>query len=146
MHQSVRQLNSAQIETAFNYLSQRSYWSKGISKSCFKRACDNSLCFAIINTTNSELIAFARVITDKATFANLSDVFVIEQYRKKGYSKQLMQHIMSDENLQGLRRFTLATKDAHDLYRYFNFTEQKTPENMMEYYQPCIYSEQRIKS
>ncbi|WP_042147491.1 MULTISPECIES: GNAT family N-acetyltransferase [unclassified Pseudoalteromonas] len=132
-------LNQADFETIFNFLSERSYWSNGISKDCLKRACDNSLCFVIQN--NNTLCAFARVVTDQATFANLLDVFVLEKYRGQGIGKKLITAIIEDEKLQGLRRFTLATKDAHDLYAQYNFAKPIYPEGMMEIYKPNIYLE-----
>jgi len=130
-------LSQADFETVFSFLSERSYWSKGISKTCLKRACDNSLCFVIHK--NNTLCAFARVVTDQATFANLLDVFVLESYRGQGLGQKLITTIMGDDRLQGLRRFTLATKDAHDLYAQYSFTKPIYPEGMMEIYKPNIY-------
>lgn len=130
-------LNQTDFEIIFSFLSERSYWSNGISKTCLKRACDNSLCFVVQN--NNALCAFARVVSDQATFANLLDVFVLEEYRGQGIGKKLITTIIEDERLQGLRRFTLATKDAHDLYVQYDFTKPLYPESMMEIYKPNIY-------
>jgi GNAT superfamily N-acetyltransferase len=84
-------------------------------------------------------VAFARVVTDYATFANLVDVFVLERYRGHGYSKQLMSAVLSHTQLQGLRRFTLHTGNAHALYRQFGFGPASKPETYMERYFPDIY-------
>jgi len=132
-------LSNSDFEIVFSFLSERSYWSKGISKTCLKRACENSLCFVI--HSDNKLCAFARVVTDQATFANLLDVFVLEPYRGDGLGKKLITAIIEDERLQGLRRFTLATKDAHNLYAQYDFTKPLFPEGMMEVYKPDIYQE-----
>lgn len=105
--------------TIHGFISQ-SYWAKGIPADTLYLAMKNAMCFALLDSQN-RLAAFARVITDKATFAYLADVFVLEEYRAQGLSKQLMQHIMSHSQLQGLRRFMLATQDAHGLYKAFGF-------------------------
>jgi GNAT superfamily N-acetyltransferase len=115
----------------------QSYWSPGIPRSVVERAISNSLCFGLYR--GAEQVGFARVITDKATFAYLADVFVLEAHRGKGLSKWLMQIIEEHEDLQGLRRFMLATKDAHDLYKQFEFRELANPSSMMEILKPDVY-------
>src|SRR5215467_8178217 len=100
-----------------------SYWAEGISKEVIQRSIDGSLCFGVFE--KEKQVGFARMITDKATFAYLADVFIIEEYRGHGLSKLLMQVIMSHPDLQGLRRFMLATRDAHGLYQQFGFTPLK---------------------
>jgi len=97
----------------------RTYWAEGISKEIIRRSIEGSLCFGVFE--NDMQVGFARMITDKATFAYLADVFIIEEYRGRGLSKWLMEVIMSHPNLQGLRRMILATKDAHGLYKQFGF-------------------------
>jgi GNAT superfamily N-acetyltransferase len=92
----------------------QTYWSPGIPIAIVKRAIANSLCFGLYRGT--EQVGFARVVTDKATFAYLADVFVLEQHRGRGLSKWLMETIIGHEDLQGLRRFLLGTRDAHGLY------------------------------
>lgn len=114
-----------------------SYWAKNIPMEIVKRGIENSMCFGIYH--NDEQIGFARVISDKATFAYLCDVIVTEKWRGKGAGKQLMAHIMAHPDLQGLRRFTLGTLDAHELYRKFGFTAPKFPERLMEINVPGIY-------
>ncbi len=120
-----------QREMIYQFLSQEAYWSKGLPRDVFDRSLENSLCFGVYLPTG-EQVAFARVITDKATFAYLGDVFVPAQHRGKGLSKQLMKATLTHPDLQGLRRFLLATADAHELYRKNGFTELSAPERMME--------------
>src|SRR5215470_10026593 len=101
------------ISAVHDFLSQ-SYWAEGIPRETVKRCIENSLCFAIYH--HEMLVGFARAISDFATFAYLADVFVLPGHRGKGLSKWLIQIIVNHPQLQGLRRFTLATKDAHGLY------------------------------
>lgn len=96
-----------------------SYWAEGIPMETVKRSIDGSLCFSIVYLNHQ--VGFARVISDEATFAYLADVFIDQNFRGKGLSKWLMEVIMSYPGLQGLRRFMLATKDAHGLYSQFGF-------------------------
>lgn len=115
----------------------RSYWAKGISKELVSKALQNSLCFGLYE--GSVQIGFARVITDRATFAYLSDVYVLEAYRGRGLGKWLMGVIVAHPDLQGLRRFSLGTRDAHGLYRQFGFTPLAHPERHMEIFQRGLY-------
>lgn len=108
----------------------RSYWAPGVALSKVQRAIENSLCFGLFHGTAQ--IGFARVITDKTTFAYLADVYVLEPYRGKGLAKWLMKVIMAHADLQDLRRFMLNTRDAHGLYRQFGFTELADPTRVME--------------
>jgi GNAT superfamily N-acetyltransferase len=118
------------------YLTQ-SYWSPGIPRAVVQRAIDHSLCFGLYH--GAQQVGFARVVTDQATFAYLADVFVLEAHRGKGLSKWLMQVVMAHADLQGLRRFMLATKDAHALYQQFEFRELANPMVMMEILKPDVY-------
>ena len=115
-----------------------SYWAKNIPLSTLQKSIDNSLVFGAY-ATGGDQVGFARVITDRATFAYLSDVFVIEKYRGQGVSKQLMENISSHPDLQGLRRFMLATSDAHGLYSQFGFKSVENPEKLMQILTPGIY-------
>ena len=115
----------------------RAYWCEGIPRETMERAIANSLCFALLRGTAQ--IGFARVVTDSATYAYLCDVYVLEEYRDKGLGKWLMECVMGHPALQGLRRFSLATRDAHGLYRQFGFRELSKPESMMEILRPDIY-------
>jgi GNAT superfamily N-acetyltransferase len=124
------------IDRIQGFLAQ-SYWSPGIPRATVERAIANSLCFAILH--ENEQIGFARVVTDKATFAYLADVFVLPEHRGKGLSKRLMGEIIRHPDLQGLRRMLLATLDAHSLYEKFGFKPLAAPERMMEVHDPDVY-------
>jgi len=117
---------------------ERSYWAKGIPLSTMKKAIKHSLCFGIF-TKNNEQVGFARVISDYATFAYLSDVYVLEAHREQGLSKWMLQAIMQHPDLQGLRRIALATSDAHGLYQQFGFKTLSAPDKFMELHQPKLY-------
>ncbi|MFD2146860.1 GNAT family N-acetyltransferase [Mucilaginibacter antarcticus] len=122
------------FDTIYQYLDQESYWSKSIPVEKLKKAIQNSMCFGIYQ--HDKQIGFARVITDNATFGYLADVFVLPNYRKLGLSKWLMQTIKNHPDLQGLRRWSLATADAHRLYNQFGFTAVTKPEVWMEIFTP----------
>lgn len=124
------------LDTIYNFLS-KSYWAEGISKQIIQKSIENSLCFGIY--VRGTVIGFARVITDFATFAYLADVFIVPQERGKGLSKWLIQVIIDHPQLQHLRRFTLATKDAHGLYAKFGFKPFDKPERWMERHNPDVY-------
>jgi len=102
------------------YLSEESYWAEGIPLETVEKALSNSLCFGLYKSNKQ--IGFARLVTDKATFAYLADVFVLEEYRGQGLSKWLMEVIQSHPELQGLRRWMLMTRDAQGLYEQFGWT------------------------
>ncbi|MBS1634978.1 MAG: GNAT family N-acetyltransferase [Bacteroidetes bacterium] len=119
-----------QPEVIHAFLSQRSYWAQNIPMEIVKQAIAGSMCFAVYD--GQAQIGFARVITDEATFAYLADVFVEEAYRGRGISKQLMQYIMDYPAMSKIRRFMLATKDAHGLYAGFGFKPLKEPGRFME--------------
>lgn len=130
-------LQQMDVTLIHEFLSQ-SYWAKGIPFETQKRALKNSLCVGVL-TENGEQVAFARLVTDRATFAYLADVFVLEQYRGQGISQWMMEQTMSLEALQGLRRMMLATFDAHGLYEKFGFTPLNNPDIMMEIWTPDVY-------
>lgn len=117
------------IKVIHGYLSN-SYWAKNRSLRTSKLTLKNSLCFGLY--FKNKQIGFARVITDYATFAYLADVFILEEHRGKGLSKWMMEVILNYSELQNLRRWFLATKDAHGLYEKFGFTSLKEPEKLME--------------
>ena len=126
------------IPLIHRFLSVQSGWAKGISEDIVRRSIANSLCFG--GYLGADQIAFARVVTDRATFANLVDVFVLPEQRGKGYSKQLIEGVLAHTDLQGLRRFSLATGDAHGLYGRYGFTAPSSPQTLMEKYLPDIYA------
>ena len=121
------------------FLSEQSTWAKGIPLETVQRAVAHSLCFG--GYLGSAQVAFARVISDRATFANLVDVFVLDAHRGRGYSKAILRAVLAHPSLQGLRRFTLATGDAHGLYAQFGFIAPAQPESIMERYVPGVYSQ-----
>ena len=107
------------IPVIHRYLSEESYWAKGIPFETIEKAVANSMCFGLYQ--GKEQVGFARLMTDKATFAYLADVFVLPAHRGKGLSKWLMKEIHAHPDLQGLRRWVLGTKDAHGLYAQFGW-------------------------
>jgi len=120
------------IDVIHQYLSAESYWAMNIPRMVVERSIRNSLCFGVYQ--EEKQIGFARLITDKATFAYLADVFILEDYRKKGLSKWLMETIQSHPELQGLRRWMLGTRDAHGLYEQFGWTvlDEETRKRFMQ--------------
>ncbi|SDC13763.1 GNAT family N-acetyltransferase [Pedobacter soli] len=127
------------IDAIHHYLSTESYWAKNIPFETVKRSIENSLCFGIYK--NQEQVGFARWVTDKATFAWLCDVYIGENYRGQGLSKKLMSFMIFHPDLQGLRRYQLATLDAHGLYEQFGFAAIENPERQMGIVIPNIYSD-----
>jgi GNAT superfamily N-acetyltransferase len=120
-----------------------SYWAEGIPRDVVDRSIDNSLVFGLYEGLAQ--IGFARVITDRSTFAYLSDVFVLDSHRGKGLGKWLMEAVMGHPDLQGLRRWTLATRDAHGLYRQFGFESVAKPDRLMEILDADIYRRRDVK-
>ena len=129
--------NRLQIEVIQKFLSEDSYWAKSRTLEQTQLVIENSLCFGLYFTDKQ--IGFARVVTDYATFAYLGDVFVLAEYRGKGLSKWLMEVMIGHPRLQNLRRWILATKDAHGLYAQFGFHGLKFPERWMELPAPNAY-------
>jgi len=118
------------LELIHNYLSNESYWASGRSRDVVERSIENSLPFGIYR--DSELVGFARVVTDYATFAWVADVFVLPAHRGRGLSKWLMEVIIAHPELQGFRRWVLSTRDAQGLYERFGFIPLHRPERWME--------------
>ena len=116
---------------------RESYWAEGIPRELVERAILNSLCFGVYS--RYQQIAFARVVSDYATFAYIADVFVLAPWRGRGISKALMAEIVHHPDLQQLRRWLLGTKDAHGLYQRYGFTAPRLPERQMERADPGIY-------
>jgi GNAT superfamily N-acetyltransferase len=114
-----------------------SYWAKNVPRATVDRSLDNSLCFALLD--GARQVGFARVVSDRATFAYVMDVFVLSEYRGRGLGKWLIACVTSHPDLQGLRRWILGTRDAHGLYRQFGFTPLKKPETFMEVHNPDVY-------
>jgi len=128
------------IAVIHRYLSEESYWAKDIPFDIVERSVANSFCFGVFY--QDKQVGLARLITDKASFAYLCDVFILPEHRGKGLSKWLLTTIQSHPELQGLRRWLLGTKDAHGLYSQFGWvpvTEELVP-RFMQRFQPAIYA------
>ncbi len=127
------------IDVIYHYLCEESYWAKGIPRAVVEKSIANSLCFGLYY--NNEQVGFARVITDKATFAYLGDVFILHEHRGKGLSKWLMQTIHAHPELQGLRRWLLGTRDAHGLYEQVGWTRfnEDVSKRFMQKHNPDVY-------
>jgi GNAT superfamily N-acetyltransferase len=117
------------LDVIYGFLTT-SYWARGIPRETVARSMEHSLCFGAFD--GDRQVAFARVISDRATFAYVCDVFALESHRGRGVGKSLMAAIMSHPELQGLRRWMLSTRDAHGLYRQFGFGAPAHPERLME--------------
>lgn len=113
------------------------YWSTDISKAVVEKALAHSLCFGLYQ--GQQQVGLSRVVTDYATYAYLCDVYVLEAHRGKGLGHWMVECIMTHPELQNLRRFTLATRDAHGIYAAFGFTALKAPDRMMERHDPQVY-------
>ncbi len=135
--------NRLQIQVIHSFLSTQSYWAEDIPLALVQKSIDNSLCFGIYY--KGVQVGFARLITDKATFAYLADVFIVELHRAKGLSKWLMEYIQNYPEVQGLRRWMLATKDAHNLYSQFGWEKltDETADKIMLKLSTNIYKNNR---
>ena len=118
----------------------RSYWTEGVSRETVERSIEHSISFGVY--CDGEHAGFGRVISDRASYAYLADVYIEEPFRGRGLSKLLMRAVMAHPELQGLRRWILGTRDAHGLYRQFGFTELQRPERWMEKAEPGLYKKE----
>jgi GNAT superfamily N-acetyltransferase len=125
------------IEMVYAFLSQQTAWARGMPRETFKRAVAGSLCFG--GYIDGKQIAFARLITDEATFAYLCDVFVLPEHRGNGYASALLKYVFASPSLKGLRRIVLVTSDAHHVYEPHGFTPLANPERYMELHNPDVY-------
>ncbi|MCW3093898.1 MAG: N-acetyltransferase [Ferruginibacter sp.] len=116
---------------------ERSYWAQNIPLGTVKKSIEGAVCFGVYD--GEKQVGFARVITDKATFGHLADVFIDESYRGLGLSKWLVETIMNHPDLQGFRSWQLGTRDAHGLYAKFGFRALENPERMMRKHDPDVY-------
>ena len=126
------------IDLIHDFLSRESYWVPGIRREFVETAIRNSICFGVY--ADDRQLAFARVITDGAGFAWLADVFVVAEARGRGTGQRLIGFVMAHPDLQHVRRFMLATRDAHSLYARVGFTQLAHPERLMERYDPDALS------
>lgn len=131
--------NPARLQPAVvhDYLTNHSYWAKGIPLGIVLRSLQHSLCFGLYQ--GQAQVGFARIVSDFATFAHLCDVFVLPEHRGQGLSKWLMEAVLAHPDLQGLRRWQLGTADAHGLYAQFDFTPMAANDRWMEIARPGIY-------
>ena len=130
------------VDVVHGYL-VRSYWAQGITRDVVARSVAHSLTFTLLSGDTQ--VGFARAITDRATFAYLADVFILEEHRGKGLAVWMMECIMSHPDLQRLRVFRLATKDAHGLYEKVGFRRLAKPERNMEIIDPAVYAGDRME-
>jgi GNAT superfamily N-acetyltransferase len=127
-----------------HWRSTESYWARGIPREVLDRALDHSLCFGAY--LDGRQVGFARVVTDRATFGYLADVFVLPEARGRGCARRLVEAVLAHPELQGLRRMALATRDAHALYAQCGFSALARPETFMERYRPDVYAGARAEA
>jgi GNAT superfamily N-acetyltransferase len=127
------------IALIHHYLSNESYWAQGIPVSVVERSIEHSFCFGMYH--QEQQVGFARLVTDKATFAYLADVFILPEHRGKGLSKWMLTIIHSHPDMQGLRRWMLGTKDAHGLYEQFGWEPipAELVSRFMQLHRPDVY-------
>lgn len=125
------------VPMIYQFLSEQSSWAVGIPRRVVDRSIENSMCFG--GFVDGRQVAFARVVTDYSTFANLQDVFVLPEYRRRGYATQMLQAILEHPSLQGLRRFTLCSAECHDFFGKLGFKPLSTPDSFMERAAPNLY-------
>jgi GNAT superfamily N-acetyltransferase len=119
----------------------QTYWATGISRERVEKSLDESLCFGLF--AGEKQIGFARVVTDRATFAYLCDVYVLDEFRGRGLGKRLLAAVREHPDLRDLRRFVLWTRDAHGLYEQFGFQRLGDQPGLMGVIQPFGYGNQR---
>jgi GNAT superfamily N-acetyltransferase len=129
------------VDLVHRFLSEEAYWSSGIPRDVVERAIAGSIPFGAYD--GAAQVGFARVVTDRATFAYLADVFVLESHRGRGVGKLLVETALAHPDLQGLRRWLLMTRDAHALYAKFGFAPLATPERSMERHDRDVYARMR---
>ncbi len=122
------------VDAMHAFLANEAYWAQGRPRAVVERTIEHSLCFGVYD--GDRQVGFARVVSDFATFAWLADVYIVPDYRGRGLGKWLMECVFAHPDLQGLRRFLLATRDAHGLYSQYGFTALGNPDRMMERFNP----------
>jgi GNAT superfamily N-acetyltransferase len=138
------------VDVVWQFLSEESYWARGVSREIVHQSLAHSISFGVyqigsLNDPESvrKQVGFARIVSDRATFAYLADVFVVTEHRGQGLSKRLMEAVLAHPELQGLRRWLLFTADAHALYQRFGFSLVARPERVMELHRPDAYHDRR---
>ena len=138
MHNFSLSLDPSRLDIdAIHAFLTESYWSPGISRDVVARAIAGSVCVGAFQ--GDAQVGFARLVTDKATFAYLADVYVLVEHRGQGLARAMLDALFADANLPGLRRIMLATRDAHELYAKYGFTPLGAPERFMELHRPDVY-------
>lgn len=130
-------LDDADLATIHDFLTHQAYWSMGIPLQTVQRALSNSICYG--GYVDGRLVAFARAVSDRATFAYLADVFVVESHRGRGHGRAIVDALMADPELQDLRRWLLVTRDMQPLYAGIGFTGLSQPEFHMQKHDPDVY-------
>jgi len=129
------------IALIHRFLSEESHWARGIPRTVVERAIAHSLCFGAL--ANGAQVGFARVVSDRATFAFLCDVFVLAAWRGKGLARRMLDLAFAHPDLQGLRRFALTSRDASTLYAGYGFTALASPQVWMERHNPAVYAQEK---
>ena len=130
-----------EVDVVWRFLSEESYWARGVPRETVLTSLANSIPFGVYEIglqSRREQVGFARVVSDRATFAYLADVFVLTEHRGQGLSKRLLETVLAHPELRGLRRWLLFTADAHTLYEQFGFARTAQPERIMEIRRPYI--------
>ncbi|HWM84964.1 MAG TPA: GNAT family N-acetyltransferase [Kofleriaceae bacterium] len=130
------------LDLVYGYLAGESYWARGIPREQLERAIRHSLCFGLYE--GERQIGFARVVTDRATFAYLCDVFLMETHRGRGLGQWLMEALSGHPDLTGLRRWLLATRDAHPFYERLGWVRPESPDAYMEIVRPYPVDQPRV--
>lgn len=138
---AIEQPSEADLDVVHATLAQ-TYWSPGVPRDVVARACAGSLC-VIARDGGGALVGFARLVTDRASFAWLCDVFVLPAWQGKGVARDLVRALQAHPELQGLRRWLLATRDAHGVYAPLGFRPLGEPERWMEIAPPSPYGRAR---
>jgi GNAT superfamily N-acetyltransferase len=136
------------VDVIHRFLHDESYWAKGIPRDRVERSIAGSICFGLYSAPAPareprEQVGYARVVSDRATFAYLCDVFVLQAHRGRGLGKWLIEVVSAHPDLQGLRRWLLGTKDAHALYAQHGFTPLASPARFMERHDAEVYTRER---
>ena len=126
------------LERAYGWIGGESYWAEGMPLDTFRRSVENSLAVGVF-APDGAMVAMARVVTDRATFAWVDDVFVDPAHRGRGLGKAIMSYLKSHPDLKGLRRWLLATRDAHGLYAQFGFAPPARAQSLMEIRDDGVY-------
>jgi GNAT superfamily N-acetyltransferase len=127
------------IDVVWRFLSQESYWARGVPREIVVKSLSHSIPFGVYQVGSPfvrKQVGFARVVSDRATFAYLADVFILKEHRNQGLSKRLLEAVLAHPELQSMRRWLLFTADAHTLYKQFGFALTAYPERIMEIRRP----------